>query len=125
MSSDSYAGWIGELVGAFIYELFTGDDHPQQQIKEREVQVIQEQNEIIADATKTMWDAYQSGYAIQRENHRRETQMMVDLFATPETTAKTLNVVGAELAFIGCFWGGPILTPIGCGLLFIAAVVAF
>ena len=46
-SSDSYAGWIGELVGAFIYELITGDDHPSRQTEEIEQIVVREQTKMV------------------------------------------------------------------------------
>ena len=122
---DTFAGWIGEEIGKFIYELITGEDHPSREAERTEAETTQKQNEMIQGGAKALWDACMRGYNIQREAQLMETQAAVDLFSTPDTAAKTLNAVGTELVFIGCFWGGTLLTPIGSGMLFVAAILAF
>ena len=77
-AADSYSGWIGELLGEWIYELITGKDHPGRQTAALETQVIVAQNKMVTDAAKTMWDAYQRGYTIQQEGKLIEAQMIVD-----------------------------------------------
>ena len=114
---DATIEWCADAYNTYNYAY-------QQQV-EMQAQITRTQTKMIASAAETAWDAYMRGYDVQQTTQREETQMVMNLFSTPETSAKTLGVVGAELVFIGCFWGGQLLNPIGSGLLFIAAVVAF
>ena len=124
MTSDSYAGWIGEQLGELLYELFTGDDHPSHQTRELENQIRQEQNKAIGNVFKSIWVACMRGYTQQQETQIQEAEMIVYRFSTPERTTETLVVIGAELSLIGVFWGGKLVQGAGALIQFIAALLA-
>ena len=122
---DTLAGWIGEKIGEFFFECITGDDHPNKEAETLNNRIRQKQLQSAKKGAETAWDNYMRWTNLQQETQRNETQMAMDLFDTPETASKTLGAVGAELVFIGCFWGSQLLNPIGSGMLVIAAIVAF
>ena len=121
---DTFAGWIGEQVGQIIYEVITGEDDPNKQVENLNDRILQKQMQAVNKVAKTAWDNYMRWNGLQQETQQNEAQMVIDLFDTPETASKTLNAVGSELVFIGCFWGSQLLTPIGTGILLIAAIVS-
>lgn len=135
---DTLAGWIGEEIGKFIYELITGEDHPSRETERTEAETTQKQNEMIQAGVKVLWDAYNS--SIQRENDMQYRQAVLtnnfvaDRFSTNQKSANTLNFIGSEIVFgysvsqicvavtTGTAVGGPIIAAIGAGIILLGAM---
>ncbi len=66
-TADSWAGWIGEQLTEWLYELFTGETHPNKQTRELENQIITQQNEMLADAVNTVWNAHVHSTELQMQ----------------------------------------------------------
>ena len=104
--ADSYFGWVGEQIGIFLYELFTGGDHPSHQTREIEIQVIQKQNEhidngfkSIGNGLKFIWDAYMWSYNQQQQAQLQQAQMLLDRFDTPEDIEQSIDIIDATAGF--------------------------
>ena len=46
---DSFGGMVGELIGEFLYELFTGNSHPSHQTRYVDQTIIEKQNKLIVE----------------------------------------------------------------------------
>jgi len=84
-AADSYGGMAGNAFGMFLYELFTGDTHPDRQAQQIENQVIEKQNEMLKtagktlwDAGKALWDAYMRSYNMQQNANMQNAQLTLD-----------------------------------------------
>ncbi|MBQ8040799.1 MAG: hypothetical protein IJ274_13210, partial [Lachnospiraceae bacterium] len=54
-TADSWAGWIGEQLTEWLYELFTGETHHNKQTRELENQIIEQQLSAIAPIAKIIF----------------------------------------------------------------------
>ena len=124
---DSLAGWAGAAIGEWLYELFTGRTHPNKQAREIETQIIQKQNEIVADTSKALWDAHTRGMNMQQEAQLQNSQALIDgaeYFVNHPKKAETLlrdmvvTSVSVTKLISATIVGGPI------GVLVATAVVA-
>ena len=73
---DSFAGQFGELLSEFLYELFTGDDHPSNETESVERTIIEKQNEQIGQAGNALLDSFMRWCNHQEEAQRAEAQLM-------------------------------------------------
>ena len=93
---DSCAGQFGELLSEFLYELFTGDDHPSNETESVERTIIEKQNEQIGQAGNALLDSFMRWCNHQEEAQRAEAQLMSTI--TPRIIVAGLKS-GAGAAF--------------------------
>ena len=126
--ADSFFGWIGEELGKLIYECITGEDHPSRQTEVYENQIIMTQNKMVADTAKTMWDAYQRGYALEQEAILLQAKSNIDMFDSPEDIERSIDIIEATAGFsIAAYETAKIVSvanpPVGAVFWAIAGIV--
>ena len=127
---DSFAGQFGQLLGEFLYELLTGDDHPSNETESVERTIIEKQNELVGRPGKAMWKAWVHTQELQVEQKynqdmtiKREVESWGDNpvrgmdFATM-TTSNILTYAGYVSFVLGPTVGGGASLLIGaiCGI---------
>ena len=50
---DTAAGWIGEEIGKFIYELITGEDHPSRETERIQTEIAKKQVDIVIEVLES------------------------------------------------------------------------
>lgn len=85
--------------------------------------IREKQIEFLKEIAVAVWDAFERGFSLQQDAHNLETQLMVSNFSSTDRTKKTLNVVGAELSFIGFVPGFSCFGAVGSFLLILAALL--
>ena len=97
--ADSYSGWLGDLAGELFYEWITGNEHPNHQARELENEITRQQNKMIADVAEKVWDAYQTGYALEQENIMLQAKLTIDMFDSPEDIERSIDIIEATVGF--------------------------
>ena len=103
---DSLAGWAGAAIGEWLYELFTGRTHPNKQAREIETQIIQKQNEIVADTSKALWNGYVHSNELSVQSQYERDMMVLNttdyLKKNPLVAVDAVaGIVGTGLSYVG------------------------
>ena len=97
-SADSYAGWVGEMIGRALYEWITGEDHPGRTEETLANEVRQTQINAAVAGANALWDAYvHSNELAVQQQYRRDMQIK-DLFETEIERWRTDPALAGDFA---------------------------
>ena len=77
-SAKDFSATAGQALGEFLYELLTGKEHPNKQVKEMETQIVKKQNDMISAGLEALYDTYMRGYTIQQQSQLQNSKALVD-----------------------------------------------
>ena len=104
--SGAIAGWIGEQIGEFLYELFSGDDHPNNEAENLDNRIREKQLQSLKKGIKTFWDAYQHSIELEVQAQHEHDMMVIQtvefLYDNPLIAIDAATtVVGTGLTYVG------------------------
>ena len=91
------AFWDG--VGDWFVDAYETITSVNQQQALLQTQITMQQNKMVANGAKTMWDAYQRSYELEQESIMLQAQMNIDMFDSPEDIERSIDVIEATLGF--------------------------
>lgn len=89
--------WDG--VGKWCVDTYDMLNSIHQQQAQLQTQITMQQNKIIADAAKEIWNAYQKGYKLEQEAITFQAKSNIDMFDSPEDIERSIDAIEATVGF--------------------------
>ena len=83
----------------WLYEFLTGREHPDRQAQRKNEEIIEKQNEATLQFFSYLWDAYKRSYELEQEAARRQAQLNLEMFDSPEDIEQSFDIIGATVGF--------------------------
>ena len=113
-TADDPAGMAGQAIAEWLYELITGQSHPNHQTRALEAQVAAEQGKMMVKAGKAVWDAYQSSYEREQEAVTNQAKANISVFDSVEDCWQSLKIIMEVNSFaVACYKTAAIATAAG------------